>query len=664
MNLRKLCLLSLLMLCLCGYSSALQTPIPYQKEIDSLLQKLKTKESTEQVAEDLFELSLYYSYSDSAKAHQYLLQGKRLAKNSPYIQALGNRYEGMFFMDYDLPKSIVLLERSVEQLKPLGTPQAKLALARAYNTLSTAYQWQDNHMRMLEILMNDALPAAVASKDDVLIGTVYYKIGLNYWNNLQYELASTYLQNAITYLQKGNYDPYILNESFKLQVIALGVTGKREASNTMIENFRQFFNTHRAELPANEYHYVLSAYYRYAKQYRQARTEIDRAIQELKKNEKVNPRELASYYYQRALINFADLEFKAALADLDVNDELLINPGLGFFQDSLNISALKKRIYETLGDYKSAVFWSNQTDVLKDTLLNRRIRESILANEIKYQSLQKENEIKTLLAEKEKTASDIRNTRIIIVLIMTILILIGYFIFKNHQKNKRLLHHQEINALQKLQEEKQKQKLVSLDAMLQGEEKERNRLSRDLHDGLGSVLASIRYKVLDLQLSQPNDRVDSVLKDMDYAISEMRRISHNLMPEALRRFGLEISLEDLCKSLQNPQTKIELQLYGSFRDLSMDQQTHIYRIIQELLYNSLKHSFASNILVQASLEDHMVFITVEDNGVGFPMEILDEESKVGVGLNNVKIRVNYLHGKLDIRSEEGRGTSVDIELFV
>ena len=247
---------------------------------------------------------------------------------------------------------------------------------------------------------------------------------------------------------------------------------------------------------------------------------------------------------------------------------------------------------------------------------------------------------------------------------MTILILIGYFIFKNHQKNKRLLHHQEINALQKLQEEKQKQKLLSLDAMLQGEEKERNRLSRDLHDGLGSVLASIRYKVLDLQLSQPNDRVDSVLKDMDYAISEMRRISHNLMPEALRRFGLEISLEDLCKSLQNPQTKIELQLYGSFRDLSMDQQTHIYRIIQELLYNSLKHSFASNILVQASLEDHMVFITVEDNGVGFPMEILDEESKVGVGLNNVKIRVNYLHGKLDIRSEEGRGTSVDIELFV
>ena len=165
-------------------------------------------------------------------------------------------------------------------------------------------------------------------------------------------------------------------------------------------------------------------------------------------------------------------------------------------------------------------------------------------------------------------------------------------------------------------------------------------------------------------MSNPNDKVNSILVDMDFAITEMRRISHNLMPESLRRFGLAVSLGDLCKSLQNSNTKIELQLYGLFNVLSQEQQTHIYRIIQELIYNSLKHSEAKHILVQCSVEDNVVFITVEDDGKGFKSDQIMDDSKDGVGLTNVKIRVNYLHGKLDIRSEVGKGTSIDIEILV
>jgi signal transduction histidine kinase len=364
------------------------------------------------------------------------------------------------------------------------------------------------------------------------------------------------------------------------------------------------------------------------------------------------------------LINIAKKDYKAALVDLKNNVEANIKSHTAFFQDSLNLALAYVKIYEGLGDYPKVLEWIKKKDVLQEAMYNRKIRESIVGYEVKYQTLQKENEILSLKAEREKTESDIRNTRVIIALVAIMLVLIGYFLVKNHQKNKRLLQQQEINNQQKLLDEKQKQKLMSLDAMLQGEEKERNRLSRDLHDGLGSILASIKYKVLDLQLINPHDKVNSVLMDMDYAITEMRRISHNLMPEALRRFGLEVSLNDLCKSLQNINTKIELQVYGSLENLTLDQQTHIYRIIQELIYNSLKHSGAKHILVQCSMEDNVIFITVEDDGVGFAPHILNETSKVGAGLKNVKIRVNYLHGKLDIRSEIGKGTSVDIELSV
>jgi len=101
-----------------------------------------------------------------------------------------------------------------------------------------------------------------------------------------------------------------------------------------------------------------------------------------------------------------------------------------------------------------------------------------------------------------------------------------------------------------------------------------------------------------------------------------------------------------------------------FNVLSQEQQTHIYRIIQELIYNSLKHSEAKHILVQCSVEDNVVFITVEDDGKGFKSDQIMDDSKDGVGLTNVKIRVNYLHGKLDIRSEVGKGTSIDIEILV
>lgn len=645
-------------------TAAQQVAYPYKKEIDSLKKVLNTKQKVVDRARVLFDLSYYYSFSDSTNAHYYLDQGLALNGKAPIISGMGKFYEGMFYMDYDLPRAIELMESAESELAAINSPEAKKLRARTLNNIATAYQWQDKHVKMLDVLINRALPVAFDANDNVITGNIHYKIGMNFWNNLQYVEANRYLNDAVSYLKKGNYDHLTLNEIYKLLIISLHASNETEKADSLIADFERFSKKHKGELPLGDYYYIHGTHYRFKKQYDKALELMDKAIEATIRDKDSDPRSWGGLHYQRTLINIAKKDYKAALVDLKNNVEANIKSHTAFFQDSLNLALAYVKIYEGLGDYPKVLEWIKKKDVLQEAMYNRKIRESIVGYEVKYQTLQKENEILSLKAEREKTESDIRNTRVIIALVAIMLVLIGYFLVKNHQKNKRLLQQQEINNQQKLLDEKQKQKLMSLDAMLQGEEKERNRLSRDLHDGLGSILASIKYKVLDLQLINPHDKVNSVLMDMDYAITEMRRISHNLMPEALRRFGLEVSLNDLCKSLQNINTKIELQVYGSLENLTLDQQTHIYRIIQELIYNSLKHSGAKHILVQCSMEDNVIFITVEDDGVGFAPHILNETSKVGAGLKNVKIRVNYLHGKLDIRSEIGKGTSVDIELSV
>ncbi|MBV2228619.1 MULTISPECIES: sensor histidine kinase [unclassified Sphingobacterium] len=655
----------LLLLCLLvPTAKGEQVKRPYQAEIDSLEKIIKTDLSVEEKAFNIFELSFYYSYSDSATAHNYLKQGLLYKNEFPVANGMGKVYEGLFYMDYDLPKAIRLFEEADAELAKIEGNKAKWLRAKLLNNMASAYQWQDKHIRMLEILVNRALPMAKEANDDIITGNILYKIGLNFWNNLQYTEANKYLLESLEHLNKGKYDPYTMNEVYKLLVVSLNAMDDSVMSEKVMLNYEKFIKRHKGSLPLSDYHFVHSVYNRFKKNYDVSLIHMDKSIEYLKKEGEPNPRALTSLYYQRALINLSKKDFQSAFKDLNEYVEKRMDIGYTFFQDSLNIAIAYVKIYEGLKDYKKAMEWVKKKDVLQDTMYNRRIRESLMDYEVKYQTLEKEGEILSLKTEREKTESDIKNTRIIIALVAIILLLIGYFLFKNHQKNKRLLQQQEINNNQKLLEEKQKQKLLSLDAMLHGEEKERNRLSRDLHDGLGSILASIKYKILDTQLSNPNDKVNSILVDMDFAITEMRRISHNLMPESLRRFGLAVSLGDLCKSLQNSNTKIELQLYGLFNVLSQEQQTHIYRIIQELIYNSLKHSEAKHILVQCSVEDNVVFITVEDDGKGFKSDQIMDDSKDGVGLTNVKIRVNYLHGKLDIRSEVGKGTSIDIEILV
>jgi len=242
---------------------------------------------------------------------------------------------------------------------------------------------------------------------------------------------------------------------------------------------------------------------------------------------------------------------------------------------------------------------------------------------------------------------------------------LGYRIFRNRQllaKQQDELQQQQIRELQK---DKQ---LIAVDAMLKGQEEERSRLAKDLHDGLGGLLSGVKFSLSNMKdnlIVTPDNMAvfERSLDMLDTSIKELRRVAHNMMPEMLSKFGLDEALREYCNTVNTTGiVTIKYQSVGMENRLEKPTEIIIYRIIQELLNNILKHAVASEALVQLIRENDRLNIVVEDNGKGFDKAII-EESK-GAGWASIRSRVEYLKGQLDIHSQPEKGTLVNMEFKV
>jgi len=150
---------------------------------------------------------------------------------------------------------------------------------------------------------------------------------------------------------------------------------------------------------------------------------------------------------------------------------------------------------------------------------------------------------------------------------------------------------------------------------------------------------------------------------IDTSIKELRRVAHNMMPEMLTKFGLDEALKEYCTVLNGTRLlTVKYQSLGMQARLDKSLEIIVYRIIQELLNNILKHASASEAFVQLVREPRRLNVVVEDNGNGFETALLEKNK--GAGWMNVRSRVDYLKGQLDIHSETGKGTLVNIEFNI
>jgi signal transduction histidine kinase len=218
--------------------------------------------------------------------------------------------------------------------------------------------------------------------------------------------------------------------------------------------------------------------------------------------------------------------------------------------------------------------------------------------------------------------------------------------------------------LQQNAEALKKEKSQRIRSVLDGQEIERQRLSRELHDGLGQSLIAIKLRLESLDSDadpEAQQIIDNIRKSFNRLIDEVRRISNNLMPAALHEFGLENALRNHCEEL-SAQTNINLRFSNNGNPVVMSRKTktYLYRIAQEALNNVVKHAKASQVKVSLHKEAGSVQLIVEDNGRGINQE---ESCKgKGNGLYNMRERVNLLHGTMEIKTAAGKGTAISIHL--
>lgn len=310
------------------------------------------------------------------------------------------------------------------------------------------------------------------------------------------------------------------------------------------------------------------------------------------------------------------------------------------------------------GKYEEAYQYFEKFNTLNDSLLISEKVNEFSEREARYQSEKKDTQL-----QLQQTTIRQKNILNYILIGGAVTLLIISLLLINNHKNKQKLQRQRIAEL-----EKEKQ-LTATEAVLKGEEKERTRLAKDLHDGLGGMLSGIKYSFQTMKgnLVMTPDNLQAFERSMDMldsSIKEMRRVAHNMMPEALVKFGLDTALKDFCNDInQSGALEINYQSIG-IENHGVDQTMAIaiYRIVQELINNSIKHASAKTAIVQVSKTDDIISITVEDDGKGFNPVILQQPK--GMGWSNIQSRVEYLKGKLDVQSGPGKGTSVHIEMNV
>ncbi len=236
------------------------------------------------------------------------------------------------------------------------------------------------------------------------------------------------------------------------------------------------------------------------------------------------------------------------------------------------------------------------------------------------------------------------------------MIVLGALAYRNYRQHQKLQQ----TRIEDLETEKQ---LTATEAVLKGEEQERTRLAKDLHDGLGGMLSGIKYSLSSMKenlVLRPDHALafERSLDMLDSSIREMRRVAHNMMPEMLLKYGLDTALSEFCREISaSEMAQINYQSMG-IEEMDQSIAVSVYRICQELVHNAIKHGQAKNVLVQLHRHDGLLALTVEDDGRGFDVEKIAEHQ--GMGWKNIVSRVELLKGKWDLRAEKGSSVLIEI----
>jgi len=554
----------------------------------------------------------------------------------------------------------------------------------------------DNYEKAIKIFSK--YPGNLRSR--VSMGMAYINLGLLHNNSADYETATYYYLKAEEIYLKDNPHNSDLGVLYSNLSIAYATINKFDEGIKYSEKGLAFARK------SNDKANLLNAWYAYGGNLINAKRDGERGLKILDSAKQIaielNNQDMvyscdfmsAMYYYntkqyQKAIdyytlcLEFArKYNFTGGIGNnflnISANEAELKRPKLAAahldssakYLDYSVISTSKQmyfenyaEVYKQLGNFTKAFAYKDSVGVIKDSLYQADNIRQIEFRQARYNYEKKQSEVNELEADKKIQQLSIRQKNTLNYFLIAgavTLLLISLLVFRTY-KQKQKLHQQRIAELET------QQQLTATEAVLKGEEQERTRLAKDLHDGLGGMLSGIKYSFNTMKgnLVMTPDNAQAFERSMDMldsSIKEMRRVAHNMMPEALVKFGLDTALKDFCADINNSGAlQVSYQSIG-LEHLAIDQTAAItiYRIVQELINNTMKHAAAKTAVVQVTKTGNQLTVTVEDDGKGFDTAILNQAK--GIGWSNIQNRVEFLKGNLDVRSQKDKGTSVHIEI--
>lgn len=589
----------------------------------------------------LMELANILSQADTTQALKILREEAfHLAQGEPYLEGIYYFNKAGIYFDYDHQKSQKFYQKANDYLKWYTTPEAYRYRARLWHNYGVLEQYNDREHNLLDITLEYCIPFAEKSGDSDLLMGYFTDIGMILSNNKEYDRALEYYQKSLAEAQKENKENEALLWTY-LNMFDIYLEKRVEAQvsdlyNKTISLWKQY---PRSKLTGFVYRNE-ARYFAFIGKTEEALQSINKGLDFTSKNNA--PWDQNSLEYEKVRILKTLNRFTEAkqiiqkLLKTSINKTIKKNQ-LRLIYDLADLEA-------NLGNHDNAYDLMKKHNSLKDSIIEEKNKKMFADMELQYRTAEKEKAI-IQLENKNKLNQILLFGGISLFGVVTAWALYAWNVNRKRTKKDFLLR-------------KQQQEIEITHALMEGEQQERNRLARELHDGLGGRITGIKMNVEMLsQNSEKKEELQKIVKQLDIAIVELRNTAHNLDPSALQKYGLQTAISDFCQSLQCEKHHIKLYTDGLSDLHDKKWQLSVYRIVQELLTNAVKHSQASEIQLQSTFKDNLLLIEIEDNGKGFDPKSISRN----MGLNNIEARVNYLGGKMEIFSEEGIGTTINIE---
>ena len=304
------------------------------------------------------------------------------------------------------------------------------------------------------------------------------------------------------------------------------------------------------------------------------------------------------------------------------------------------------------GDFQKAFEYFNKRSALRDSLFTLEKTKEIQKLNSQYESARKEQQI-----QEQKNRLRMQNYLFIgIAGLILLLALLAHSQYKRYKLKKE----------SQLQAELMKQQEEAARAILEAEEKERQRIAKDLHDGVGQMMSAAKMNLSafesEMQFTSEEQKkaLEKVIQLVDESCREVRTVSHIMMPNALLKNNLATAIQEFVNKLSSKILQVDVYTEGLEERLDSNVETVLYRVVQECVHNALKHAGATTLDISLIRDKDGISGTIEDNGKGFDPN--DKENFEGIGLRNIITRIEYLKGTVDFDSAPGRGTVIGIHV--